>query len=317
MIKPGSPFVDRGSAPIIASGDLSRILRPRISDALATLNGCRGCVEALNVTRPKLVETAYRRFLAVGAGAIFTNTAGAAPHFLDRYRMYDEAFSVSYLGAHLARAVSGDDTHVIGDVRLPWRLPNLGFIPEVDIEEAARIMVSAQVGGGADAICLETTEHPAHMAAAFAGAKRGMAEAGRRVTLLASVRYELVNGTPETARIANEVDAAGKLASSLGAVAVGLSRRNLAGQRTAYLDRLASRHSLAILLPGDGTLAELRVLIGNPDTANRLVLTGAPAPRAARAMARLVENRIGTSAPIEFANDDQREGRVDRHEGRR
>lgn len=217
----------------VAGGAMRARLLARVSDPLRDLHGCRGCVEVLNITRAKLVANMHERMLRAGAELLFTNTAGAAPQLLDRFRMHDEAFAVSYLGAEIAcgvsrRAVSEATRPVIvGDVRMPWHLPVLGFITCAEVETAVGVMVSAQVAGGVDAIRLQTSHRPEHLAAAVAGARSGMAESGRRVPMLVSIRHDLVGPSLHRDRVSRDLVSAAALAHSMGAAALSIETVSL------------------------------------------------------------------------------------------
>ena len=76
-------------APLLVSGGLAE---PLAGHGAA-------CLEVLNLEQPRDVRAAHAGYLAAGARVIRTNTAGASPERLDRYRMHDEAFIVSYMAA--------------------------------------------------------------------------------------------------------------------------------------------------------------------------------------------------------------------------
>lgn len=191
-VKPRLPL-DR---PLVVAGRLSRLLEARASEELARLHRLSPSVEALNVTRPKVVAAVHRRFLDAGADAILTNTAGAVPQLIDRDRIDHEAFPVTYMGATLAADVAAKASTPerprwsIGDVTIPWRIPFAGFARPSLIEQTAHLLVSAQAAGGVDAVLLDLPHDPTPMTAAIAGARSGMAEARRSLPILVSLRYE-------------------------------------------------------------------------------------------------------------------------------
>src|SRR5690606_10265560 len=117
------------------------------------------CPEILNLEQPRAVRAAHRAYLEAGARVIRTNTAAASPERLDRWRMHDEAFIVSYLAAeHAAEtartvaAETGVSRRVLGVARIEARVRQLGFLPLARVEAAARTMASGLAGGGVDAI---------------------------------------------------------------------------------------------------------------------------------------------------------------------
>jgi methionine synthase I (cobalamin-dependent) len=271
------------------------------------------CAELLNITRPNLVADAHRRLLRTGAELLFTNTSGAAPQVLDRYRVHDEAFSVSYLGAEIASKVAreaiggGTRPWVIGDVRMPWHMPVHGFITGTEVEEAVASMTSAQVAGGVDAIRLQASRHTAHLVAAFNGVRAGMAEAGRRVPILASIRHDALGRTSDLEESASDPVSAALLAHSMGAMALSIDSVAPAHDRLAALETLATTIDCPLFIAPGAPEATIRRCAASPLTGHRLAFVGVDKPAQAWRLSRFTPTRI-QRAPSNFqGRNDNRE----------
>lgn len=272
------------------------------------------CIETLNITRPKMVAKAHRTLLRAGAEILFTNTSGAAPQLLDRYRVHDEAFAISYLGAEIASTVARETTQgedrprVVGDVRMPWHLPVHGFIPGTKVETAAASMTSAQVAGGVDAICLTTSQHPAHLAAAFNGARAGMAEAGRNVPVLVSVRREGLGLSDDPEQVLDALIAAGHLARSLGAAALSLDTSSLETDAAAGLITFAAALDGPLIVTPGTSEAMVQACLANQSLAHRFAFVGAETPtqawRLSRFMAVTAPQPTSKSTPVSANTND-------------
>jgi methionine synthase I (cobalamin-dependent) len=264
------------------------------------------CIETLNITRPKMVAKAHRTLLRAGAEILFTNTSGAATQLLDRYRVQDEAFAISYLGAEIASTVARETTQgkdrprVVGDVRIPWHLPVHGFIPKTEVETAAASMTSAQVAGGVDAICLRTSQNPAHLAAAFNGARAGMAEAGRAVPVLASVRREGLGLFDDPEQSLDALIATGHLAHSLGAAALSLDTSSLGADAAARLIAFAAALDGPLIITPGASKAVVQACFANQNLARRFAFVGAETPTQAWRLSRFMAATASqpTSQPV-------------------
>ena len=270
-----------------------------------------GCVELLNITRPTLVADMHKRLLRTGADMLFTNTSGAAPHLLDRYRMHDEAFAVSYLGAEIASRVAREAARgdcrprVIGDVRMPWHMPVHGFIPGTEVEAAAASMTSAQVAGGVDAIRLQVSCHPGHMIAAFNGARVGMAEAGRRVPVLVSVRHDMIGLPSDDGSAGFDLISAASLAHSFGATALSIDGSAPNVDVLSVLIALAETLDAALFIAPGATEETIRRCIAHPTIAERLAFVGVETPAHAWRISRFTPAKGHLPLPrIESANDN-------------
>jgi len=171
-----------------------------------------------------------RRHIVAGARILRTNTGGASPERLDRYRMHDEAFIVSYMAAeHASKAARthGSGQRVMGVARVEALAPLIGFLPLDRVTAASRTMASGLVGGGADMLLLETAQCPARIAAAMDGARRGMADAGRSVPVIVKLRYEMRLGALVRAMVTEDFSRAAAAAAGIGAQALAIAPGNL------------------------------------------------------------------------------------------
>ena len=296
--------------PRVAGGAMRARLLARISDPLRDLHGCCGCAEMLNITRAKLIANTHQRMLRAGAELLFTNTAGAAPQLLDRFRMHDEAFAVSYLGAEIASGVArregrgGSRPLVVGDVRMPRHLPVLGFITRDEVEAAVRSMVSAQVAGGVDAVCLQTAHRPEHLLAAFAGARAGMTEAGRRVPVLLSIRHDPFGPRVDGDRETQNLVSAAVLGHAVGAAALSIEIPETAGAAVDRLVVLAGAVDAALLLaPGESEPIVHRCM-ADPIIGGRLIFVGAEEPGQAWRLSRFMPARPKPSETLYSSSND-------------
>ena len=254
--------------------------------------GDEGCVELLNITQPKRVAAMHERLLRSGATHLLTNTAGAAPQVLDKYRMHDEAFAVSYLGAEIAGRVAreagktGPRPWVIGDVRVPWHLPVHGYLTSVEVETAAASMASAQIAGGVDIIHLQASSHAAQMAAAFAGIRAGMAEAGRLVPIVASVGRG--GGVPTLPTETRDAVSVAILAHSLGAVALSIDVEGVDGASVVPLEVLSQVTDAALFIAPGASEGTARAILGDPAIAPKVAFVSVDTPSEAWRLSRFV-----------------------------
>ena len=300
--------------PAIAGGVFRAGLLASGNPAPGSLERSRGhdarCVELLNITRPNLVADMHRRLLRTGADMLFTNTSGAAPQLLDRYRMHDEAFAVSYLGAEIASRVAreassgGSRPRVIGDVRMPWHLPVHGFITGTVVEAAVASMTSAQIAGGVDSICLRASRHSSHLVAAFNGARAGMAEAGRRVPVMVSVRHDALDPSLGRGDIVSDLVAAATLARSLGATALSIESQSPGDAASAALVDLAETVDGPLFVAPGVPEAMSRHCAAHPAVSWRLAFVGADKPAQAWRLSRFTPAKAQRpSRPLESSND--------------
>ena len=239
---------------------------------LARSVGKSECVEALNINHPKLVIKTHKRFVKAGAEVLFTNSRGAAPQLLRSVRMFDEAFAVSYLGAELARTVADEAAHqvrVIGDIRLPSRVPVTGFMAEDDIASATHCLVSAQVAGGVDAVLIDVAARPSHVAAAMNGARWGMTDTEKKVPLMLLLRPLVQPGPLDYGRIHEDLAQAAALAATQVA-AIGVNPDTIPESVPELVAHIMPYWKGAIALSPAADAAMVRRLCADPIRGRRL-----------------------------------------------
>lgn len=239
------------------------------------------CLEVLNLEQPRAVRAVHRRYLEAGARVLRTNTAGASPERLDRWRMHDEAFIVSYMAAEhaceTARAVAaetGIERWVLGVARVEARVRHLGFLPLARVEAAARTMASGLAGGGVDAILIESNQDGARLAAAVDGARRGMADAGRALPLLLTLRYDPLFAVPQRDRITAELSGAAAAAAGLGIAALGIANADLADGWPQTLHAAARAFPGPLHVEAAPASRDLGTILADPVLGPRLALVG-------------------------------------------
>jgi len=227
------------------------------------------------------VRAVHRRYLEAGARVVRTNTAGASPQRLDRWQMHDEAFIVSYMAAEhaaesarAATAETGIARWVLGVARVEARVRHLGFLPLDRVEASARTMASGLAGGGADAILVETNQDGGRLTAAMAGVRHGIADAGRSLPVLLTLRYDPLLGTPHRDRVTADLASAAAAAAGLGITAVGVANADLAEPWVDTLRAVARAYPGALQVEAGPGSRDLAAVLADPALAARLVLVG-------------------------------------------
>ncbi|SDY44776.1 5-methyltetrahydrofolate--homocysteine methyltransferase [Amycolatopsis xylanica] len=206
--------------------------------------GLEGCNEILNVTRPDVVKSVHRGYLAAGADAIETNTFGANYANLAEYDIPERIFELSVEGARLAREVADEfstpdrSRFVLGSVGPGTKLPTLGHAPFVTLRDAYQEEVRGLLAGGVDAVIVETTQDILQTKASIIAAHRAMAAEGRRVPIIASITVE----TTGTMLLGTEVNAALAALEPLGIDLIGLNCATGPAEMSEHLRQL-SRHA--------------------------------------------------------------------------
>ena len=239
------------------------------------------CLELLNITNPREVRAAHDRYLAAGATVLRTNTANASPERLDRYRMDDEAFIVSYMAAEhardavmRARKADGIARSVLGVARVEPGSRSAGFLTLDRVEAATRTMVSGLAGGGADKILLEAAQDPARLTAAVSGARQGMADAGRSLPIHLKLRYDPMFSVPSRSRVTSDLVAAASQAAGMNLAGLSLAPINLVDGWRDTLAAMARVFGGTLFAESARNISGLADLISDPVIGPRLGMIG-------------------------------------------
>src|SRR5882672_10482553 len=157
---------------------MERLARgPLIADgAMGTLLFSRGigfdqCFDALNRTKPQLIESIHREYLLAGAELIETNTFGANPIRLAAHGLEQDARVIARQGVRIARAareVVGVNALVAGSIGpLGKPLEPFGSIDPAHAQECFRVTAEGLLEGGCDALVLETFQDVSEILAAL------------------------------------------------------------------------------------------------------------------------------------------------------
>jgi len=141
---------------LLCDGSLARQLRAYDLDEARDLLGAPEGLEALNLTRSRLLRNLHIAYLEAGADVVRTNTLAASPLTLQRFDLGESAFCINYSAAEIAceavDAVPGQGRRrfVLGVVR------DQGWdeAPKA-IEAAVSVQVEGLLAGGADGIALD------------------------------------------------------------------------------------------------------------------------------------------------------------------
>jgi 5-methyltetrahydrofolate--homocysteine methyltransferase len=130
------------------------------------------CPEALNLTRPDLLEDIATAYLDAGADIIQTNTFGASPLKLAQYGLEKSAGDINRAAATVVRRVVGDRAYVSGSCGPSGRLLKpYGDAEPHDVYASFRTQVAALIDAGVDVICVETMTDLAEAKLAIQAAK--------------------------------------------------------------------------------------------------------------------------------------------------
>ena len=132
--------------------------------------------DELNLSKPSLVESLHRDYLAAGAELIETNTFGANPIRLATHGLEDRTRLIARQGVKIARAareIVGVNAFVAGSVGpLGKPLEPVGQISAADAELAYRATAEGLLEGGCDCFILETFQDLNEALAALRAVRR-------------------------------------------------------------------------------------------------------------------------------------------------
>jgi 5-methyltetrahydrofolate--homocysteine methyltransferase len=158
--------------------------------------GCEGCNEVLNLTRPDIVAAIHRAYLEAGADAVTANTFGANLTALADYGLTDRIAELAGAGARLARAAADAAStadwprFVLGSVGPGTKIASLGQVGYAQLRDAYQVQVEAMAAGGVDAVIIETSQDLLQTKAAVNGARRALRAVGRDLPVIAHVTIE-------------------------------------------------------------------------------------------------------------------------------
>ncbi|MDA7916212.1 methionine synthase [Verrucomicrobia bacterium] len=166
----------------------------------------KGNNEALNITRPDVIEDIHFKYLESGADIIETNTFNAQRLSLADYGMEEQAYDFAFAGAEVARKAA-DRFMASQNERICFVAGTLGPTNKMtsmstdENDPAARaadydVMVAAyyeqakaMVNGGVDILIVETIFDTMNARAAFFAIENLFDEIGKRLPLMASVTF--------------------------------------------------------------------------------------------------------------------------------
>jgi homocysteine S-methyltransferase len=160
-------LIESSSKPILGDGAMGTMLNARGV-------GFDHCFDALNLTRPGLVEEIHRAYIEAGAQIIQTNTFGANRHKLAAHELGEKVREINQAGVELARRAvmaSFQEVLVAGDVGpLGVRLAPFGRVQPEQARHYFAEQIEALCQGGADLLILETISDLGEMLEAIAAA---------------------------------------------------------------------------------------------------------------------------------------------------
>jgi len=165
-----SPFLERlRLGPLLADGATGTMLYERGVPFDQSF-------DELNLSKPTLVESLHRDYLAAGAELIETNTFGANPVRLATHGLEDQVRIIARQGVKIARAareIVGVNAFVAGSVGpLGKPLEPVGQISLADAEIAYRATAEGLLEGGCDCFILETFQDLNEALAALRAVRR-------------------------------------------------------------------------------------------------------------------------------------------------
>lgn len=165
-----SPLLERlERGPLLADGAMGTLL---YSKGIAFDQ----CFDELNLSKPSLVESVHRDYLAVGAELIETNTFGTNEIRLAPHGLEDKVRVIARQGVKVARAareIVGLSAFVAGSIGPLGRpLEPFGGIPPAEAERMFQAVAEGLLEGGCDVFVLETFQDLNEILAAMRAVRR-------------------------------------------------------------------------------------------------------------------------------------------------
>src|SRR5579884_2995045 len=144
------PFLARlRSGPLLADGAMGTELFARGIHA-------DQCVDAVNLTRPDLVQQIHQDYIAAGSELIETNTFGANPFRLAQFGLADRTREINRRGAEIAREARetmGEPVFIAGAIGPSGALfEPLGSVRYADVAEGVKGQIDALTERGVDVL---------------------------------------------------------------------------------------------------------------------------------------------------------------------
>ena len=222
----------------------------RFSDIPGQLKGNN---DLLCLTRPDIIEDIHRKYLTAGADIIETNTFNANRISQTDYHTQDAVRNINREAARLARrladefSTSDKPRFVAGSVGPTNKTcsmspdvnnPALRALTFDELAEAYLEQMSALLGGGVDALLVETIFDTLNAKAAIYAAGEAMERAGKRVPLMLSVTVSDTGGRTLSGQT---LDAFLASVSHADIFSIGLNCSFGARQLKPFLEQLAVR----------------------------------------------------------------------------
>ncbi|PKU22482.1 methionine synthase [Telmatospirillum siberiense] len=191
----------------------------------ADFQGHENCTDILVLSRPDLVREIHRRYYAVGADMVETNTFGASPLTLGEFGIPEKAHEICKRAGEIAREAaeefSGDGRtrFVLGSIGPGTKLPTLGHVDYDTLEQSLLVQADGLNAGGVDAYLIETCQDPLQIKAAVNAAKQANRRSGREVPIFVQVTVE----TTGTLLVGADIAAAATVVQSLDVPLLGLN----------------------------------------------------------------------------------------------
>jgi 5-methyltetrahydrofolate--homocysteine methyltransferase len=248
-------FADR---VLIADGAMGTMLQA-VDLSLDDFEGHEGCNDVLNATRPDVVVGVHEAYLAAGSDCVETNTFNANLGGLGEYGIRHRIHELSEAGARLARTAADRwstpdrPRFVLGSMGPGTKLPTLGHTDFGSLRQAYQENAAGLIAGGADALIVETCQDLLQAKSAILGARRAMADAGRRVPLICHVTVE----TTGTMLLGSEIGAALTALEPLGVDLIGLNCATGPAEMTEHLRYLSQHARVPLSVMPNAGLPEL------------------------------------------------------------
>jgi 5-methyltetrahydrofolate--homocysteine methyltransferase len=215
-------------------------------------NAFEGCMELLNLRRPQWIREIHAAYLDAGADAVETNSFGANQVVLAEFGIPERAEELNRAAAGLALEVArsyDQRKYVIGSVGPGTKLITLGHIDYAGLYASCLAQMRGLVGGGVDAILIETCQDLGQIKCAVRAARQAMAELGRACAVWVQATVE----TTGTLLLGTEIQAVLTAVEMLGIDVLGLNCGTGPDEMHAPLQTLAEMSPFSLsCLPNAG-----------------------------------------------------------------